>query len=305
MRDKYLLGLVVLFFIILIVLFLQISFLLDRPKISFEKKKTDLLVLENNELKKSIKGLLAERASTSCQIMNLVEESKMRNEQIKLLLSKKPKEVFKEVIVSDPNLSERASKLEEEKIRLILENEHFNKISKEFEKKIAKASDELLIKEDEIKNLKIEIENKENEKVFVMAEVKDAFLDKESIERLESLEKDKIVLASRILSLQDEIACLRNMKEEMDEKNSLILKERNDFKEKLAFVQEEKEKLIKANKKQIEDIFKKKEEDISKILAERDDEVSKIMALKQDEKKTAYKKSMAGNLLSMFLLWKK
>lgn len=300
MRDKYLLVLVVLLFIVGIVLFLQMSFLLEKPR-------SDVLILENNELKKAIKGLLTERASTSCQIMNLEKESKMKDEQINLLLSKKPKEVFREVevIVSDPNLLERVSKLEEERKRLILENEHFNKINKEMDGKIEKASNELSRKEDEIKSLKTEIENKENEKKVIMAEAKDAFLDEESKERLESLERDKIVLTSRILSFQDEIAELSKKKEELGEHNSLILKEKDNLKEKLVLMEEEKKRLVEALKKQIEDILKKKEEDVSKIQAEKDDEVSKLLTEKENEKKTTHKKSMMGNLLSMFLLWKK
>ncbi len=302
MRDKYLLGLVVLLFIVGIVLFLQMSFLLEKP--GREKKKMDL-VLENNELKKVIKGLLMEKASSSTQIINFAKESKMKDEQINLLLSKKPKEVFREVIVSDPNLSERISELEEERKRLILENEHFNKISKEMDGKIEKASNELSRKENEIKSLLTEIENKENEKGIVMAEAKDAFLDKERKDMLESLEKEKIALAERILSLQDEIAELSKNREEIAEKNSLILKEKDDLKEKLVIMKEEKERFVEATEKQIGDILKKKEEDVSKIQAKKDDEVSKIKTEKENEKKTAYKKSMMGNLLSMFLLWKK
>ncbi|MEW6007864.1 MAG: hypothetical protein AB1595_06960 [bacterium] len=285
MRDKYLFLLVILLFVVGIGLFLQIFFLLEKPKISSERKKIETIVLENSELKKGINRLLAERATSSTQIADLIEENKMKDEQIKMLVSRKPKEI----VVFKPDI-----KLEEERERLILENEHFSKISRELDKKIEKASRELLAKEEEIKSLEQEIKNKESEKSIVMAEMQDAFLDREAKEREESLERDKIALTTKILSLQDEMAEISKKKEELSEKNSLILKEMDDLKERLAISEEEKERIIESSKREIEDILKKKEEEVSKISVE-----------KEDDKKRAHKRSLAGNFLSMFLLWKK
>lgn len=294
MRDRYLLSLFVLLFGIGIILAFQIFFLLEKPKKSLEKKRTDALILENNELKARIKGLLAEKRGSSTQIISLIEEGKMKDEQIKLLISKKPKEVVKEVMVPDPGLAKRVLELEQEKRKLILENEYLNKAEKEIDKRITKLQEELLIKEEKIKALKAEIENKEKEKTIVLSEMQDAFQDTQNKERLESLEKEKIDLAERILSLQEEIGELSKKIEKLSSKNEIILKEGDDLKKRLVLVESEKEKVIEDSKEQIEEILKKKEE-----------EVSKIKALKESEKKTASRKSTAGNLLSMFLLWKK
>lgn len=294
MRDRYLLSLFVLLFGIGIILAFQIFFLLEKPKKSLEKKRADALILENNELKVRIKGLLAEKRGSSTQIISLIEEGKMKDEQIKLLISKKPKEVVKEVMVPDPGLAKRVLELEQEKRKLILENEYLNKAEKEIDKRIAKLQEELSIKEEKIKTLKTEIENKEREKTIVLSEIQDAFQDTQNKERLESLEKEKIDLAERILSLQEEIAGLSKKSNELSFQNELILKEKDSLKKRLVLVESEKEKMIEGSKKQIEEILKKKEE-----------EVSKIKALKESEKKTASRKSTAGNLLSMFLLWKK
>ncbi|MEW6104124.1 MAG: hypothetical protein AB1630_10010 [bacterium] len=285
MRDKYLLWLVVFLFGIGIALFLQIFFLLEKPKISSERKKTDALLLENKELKKGMNRLLSERATYSTKIANLVEESKMKDEQIKMLVLRKPKEV----VVFKPDI-----RIEEERQRLILENEHFAKINRELDKKIKEASDELLMKEDEKKSLEQGIKDKENEKNLVMAEMEEALLDTQSKEREEALEKDKIALSQKILSLQNEVAELSKQKEEISEKNALVLKEMDDLKEKLAITKEEKERIIESLNRKIEDTLKKKEEEVSKINAE-----------KEEDKKRAHKRSLAGNFLSMFLLWKK
>lgn len=294
MKDRYLLSLFVLLFGIVIILAFQIFFLLEKPKKSLEKKRIDALILENNELKARIKGLLAEKRGSYTQIINLIEEGKMKDSQIKLLISKKPKEVIKEVIVPDPGLAKRVLELEQEKRKLILENEYLNKAEKEIDKRIAKLQEELLIKEKKIKALKVEIENREKEKTIVLSEVQDAFQDTQNKERIESLEKEKIDLAEKILSLQEEIAGLSKKSDELSFQNELILKEKDSLKERLVLVESEKEKMVEDSKKQIEEILKKKEE-----------EISKIKALKESEKKTASRKSTAGNLLSMFLLWKK
>lgn len=285
MKDKYLAGLLILFFIVCIILSLQIFFLLEKPKKRAEKEKIANIILENNELRKRIKKLLVEKRENALRITRLVEDAKIKDEQIREIISKKPKEVIK--YIKDPSLEKGLLELSEKGKRLALEK---NKI----DKRLKEAQGILSMKEEEIKALKSEIENKEKQEAVLMAEVKDALEDAESKERIKSLEEEKIALTNRILSLQEKIGELSKKVDELSSQNELILKEREDLLERIAFSQGEKEKIIKESEKQISEILKKKEE-----------EISKINAIAENEKKIASKKSIVGNILTMFLLWKK